>query len=123
MVLQSSITSVFRQGGGDGAPSTRGLRIGTSLRFVPAARFREEGRVDLLRKMPRHGVRAPRLALILGNMKKNSESLMLFTVMKNLRKIGYVLKLYALKDGEARTKWEEIGVLKVSLWTLLKLKK
>lgn len=109
MVLQSSITSVFRQGGGDGAPSTRGLRIGTSLRFVPAARFREEGRVDLLRKMPRHGVRAPRLALILGNMKKNSESLMLFTVMKNLRKIGYVLKLYALKDGEARTKWEEIG--------------
>ncbi|XP_021850387.2 uncharacterized protein [Spinacia oleracea] len=42
-------------------------------------------------------------------MKKNSESLMLFTVMKNLRHIGYMLKLYALKDGEARTMWEEIG--------------
>lgn len=42
-------------------------------------------------------------------MKKNSESLMLFTVMKNLRRIGYMLKLYALKDGEARTTWEEIG--------------
>uniref|UniRef100_A0A803KUK3 Glycosyl transferase family 1 domain-containing protein n=1 Tax=Chenopodium quinoa TaxID=63459 RepID=A0A803KUK3_CHEQI len=109
MVLQSSITSVFRQGGDGGDASTRGLRLGTGLRFVASARFRDEGRLDLLRKLPRSGVRPPKLALILGNLKKNSESLMLFTVMKNLRHIGYTLKLYALKDGEARTMWEEIG--------------
>ncbi|KAL2930626.1 Dimethyladenosine transferase [Bienertia sinuspersici] len=111
MVLQSSITSVFRQGvnGGETSSLRRGLKLGTVLRFVPPMKFRQQGRVDMMRKMHRNGVRPPRLALVLGNMKKNSESLMLFTVMKNLRHAGYVLKLYALKDGEARTMWEEIG--------------
>ncbi|CAO2842179.1 unnamed protein product [Amaranthus hypochondriacus] len=109
MVLQSSITSVFRQGVNVGGMSSQGLKLGTSLRFVPSMRYREEGRLDLLRKLPRIGVRAPRIALILGNMKKNSETLMLFTLMKNLRHIGYKLKCYALNDGEARAMWEEIG--------------
>lgn len=38
---------------------------------------------------------------ILGNMKKNPQSLMLITVMKNLQKLGYVVKVMVLKflDG------------------------
>ncbi|XP_028095481.1 DEAD-box ATP-dependent RNA helicase 56-like isoform X2 [Camellia sinensis] len=46
---------------------------------------------------------------ILGNMKKDPASLMLFTVTKKLHKLGYVLKIYPLEDGKARSMWEEIG--------------
>lgn len=89
--------------------SKHALRVGSSLRFVGPSRFHDDGRLDQLRKEGRNGVRPPRLALLLGNTKKNPQSLMLFTVMKNLQKLGYMLKLYALKDGEGRTVWEEIG--------------
>ncbi|KAK9707033.1 hypothetical protein RND81_07G168600 [Saponaria officinalis] len=109
MVLQSSITSVFRQSGGGRAVERRALTFGTALRFVAPKKFQLEGRLDQLRMENRSGLRPPKLAVILGNMKMNPEALMLFTVMKNLQHIGYMLKLYALEDGEARTKWEEIG--------------
>ncbi|XP_059666007.1 uncharacterized protein LOC132311881 isoform X2 [Cornus florida] len=42
-------------------------------------------------------------------MKKDPPSLMLSTVMKNLQGLGYVLKIYAMEDGEARSMWEKIG--------------
>ncbi|KAH9610710.1 hypothetical protein KSS87_021701 [Heliosperma pusillum] len=115
MLLQSSITSVFRQGGGRAhrrlpAP---GITFGTFLSFHSPNRFLFQGRrhIHHLRMDNTNfsALRPPKLALILGNLKKNPESLMLFTVMKNLRHIGYMLKLYALKDGEARAMWEEIG--------------
>ncbi|KAL9242083.1 hypothetical protein vseg_016119 [Gypsophila vaccaria] len=109
VVLQSSITSVFRQSGGGRGLGRRALKVGTSLRFVAPKRFLLEGRLDQLRMENRSGLRPPKLALILGNMKRSPEALMLFTVMKSLQHIGYTLKLYALDDGEARTKWEEIG--------------
>lgn len=64
MVLQSSITSVFRQVGNGGAASTRGLPFGTKLRFVASTRFQEEGRLDRMRMMRSNGVRPPRLALV-----------------------------------------------------------
>ncbi|KAF5453388.1 hypothetical protein F2P56_028293 [Juglans regia] len=108
MVLQSSITSVFRQGSERGRSLREGLRFGSTLKFVPAVVSRRDG-LDSLRSEPRIGVRAPRLALILGNMKKNPESLMLITVMKNLQKLGYVLKIFATEDGQARSMWEQIG--------------
>ncbi|XP_059458280.1 uncharacterized protein LOC132187862 [Corylus avellana] len=108
MVLQSSITSVFSKSGDRGRSLRDGLRFGSTLKFVPARVSRGDG-LDLLRSEPRIGVRAPRLALILGDMKKNPQSLMLITVIKNLQKLGYVVKIFALKDGKARTMWEQIG--------------
>ncbi|CAI9091230.1 OLC1v1026198C2 [Oldenlandia corymbosa var. corymbosa] len=115
MVLQSSIMSVFRQGGGGSEWdksrwSVRDdLKLGTSLHFVPSKRFELHGGLDQLRNQPRIGVRPPRLGLILGNMEKNPSSLMLTTVMKNLKGLGYLIKIYALQDGDARLIWEEIG--------------
>ncbi|KAE7997107.1 hypothetical protein FH972_001769 [Carpinus fangiana] len=108
MVLQSSITSVFRQSGDRGRSLRDGLRFGSALKFVPARVSRSDG-LDSLRLEPRIGVRAPRLALILGDMKKNPQSLMLITVIKNLQRLGYVVKIFALKDGKARIMWEKIG--------------
>uniref|UniRef100_A0A7C9DJQ0 Uncharacterized protein n=1 Tax=Opuntia streptacantha TaxID=393608 RepID=A0A7C9DJQ0_OPUST len=64
IVLQSSITSVFRQGGEKGGASKHGLRVGSSLRFVGLSRFHDDGRLDQLRKEGRNGVRPPRLALV-----------------------------------------------------------
>ena len=64
IVLQSSITSVFRQGGEKGGASKHGLRVGSSLRFVGPSRFHDDGRLDQLRKEGRNGVRPPRLALV-----------------------------------------------------------
>lgn len=110
MVLQSSITAVFRQGSDRGGrrSNREGLRIGSTLKFLPPRVSRSDG-LDSLRSEPRIGVRAPRLALILGNMEKNPQSLMLITVMKNLQKLGYELKIFALEDGKARSMWEQMG--------------
>jgi hypothetical protein len=63
MVLQSSITLVFRQGGDRGRSLREGLRFGSTLKFVPARVSWRDG-LDSLRSEPRIGVRAPRLALV-----------------------------------------------------------
>ncbi|KAA8539217.1 hypothetical protein F0562_025909 [Nyssa sinensis] len=112
MVLQSSITSLFRPGSERGRLVREGLKFGSSLKFFPwrtARWFKEGGGLDRLRSEPRIGVRPPRLGLILGNMKKDPFSLMLFTVMRNLQRLGYVIKIFAVKDGEARSMWKKIG--------------
>ena len=67
MVLQSSITSVFRQGSDRGRWLREGLKLGSTLRFVPgrlARRLAEGDGLDHLRNVPRIAVRAPRLALV-----------------------------------------------------------
>ncbi|RVW76210.1 hypothetical protein CK203_048964 [Vitis vinifera] len=66
---------------------------------------------------------------ILGNMKKNPPSLMLFTVIKNLQGLGYLFKvifcdiylhsfeeinlfarmIYAVHDDNSRSIWEQLG--------------
>ncbi|XP_011016190.1 PREDICTED: uncharacterized protein LOC105119720 [Populus euphratica] len=116
ILLQSSITGmvVFSKGWIDHRRSIReGLMSGTTLKFVPGLRSRlllEGHGLDHVRVLAnRVGLRPPRLAVILGNMKKDPQSLMLLSVMKNLRKLGYALKIYALGDGETRTMWEDIG--------------
>ena len=65
MVLQSSITAVFRQGSDRGGRrlNREGLRIGSTLKFLPPRVSRSDG-LDSLRSEPRIGVRAPRLALV-----------------------------------------------------------
>nr|XP_027104880.1 uncharacterized protein LOC113725741 isoform X1 [Coffea arabica] len=115
MVLQSSIMPVFRQGGGGSERGKRpwpvrdDLKLGSSLHFEPQRRFQLHDGLDRLRSQPRIGVRPPRIGLILGNMNKDPSSLMLSTVMKNLKGLGYLFKIYALQDGDAREVWEEIG--------------
>ncbi|KAL3838248.1 hypothetical protein ACJIZ3_022839 [Penstemon smallii] len=110
MVLQSSIMSVFRQGDRMRWPWS-GLKLGSSLEFVPRRQRLElnGSRLEWLRSQPRIGIRPPRICLILGNMKKDPSALMLYSVMKNLKGLGYLLKIYALGDGRALSIWQEIG--------------
>ncbi|XP_047956041.1 uncharacterized protein LOC125201826 isoform X1 [Salvia hispanica] len=123
MVMQSSIMLAFRQGvGGDRRMRWRwsvkeGLELGSSLEFVPQRRIDLNGsRLDSLRSQPRLGVRPPRIALILGNMKTDPSALLMYSLMKNLKGLGYLLKLYALKDGRARSIWQELGGPVSILW-------
>ncbi|KAG2310201.1 hypothetical protein Bca52824_021758 [Brassica carinata] len=46
---------------------------------------------------------------ILGNMRKDPRTLMLLSVMKNLQKLGYVFKVFAVENGEARPLWEQLA--------------
>lgn len=67
MVLQSSITSVFRQGSERGRLLREGLKFGSTLRFVPgriSRRIMEGDGLDRIRNQARIGVRPPRLALV-----------------------------------------------------------
>lgn len=67
MVLQSSITSVFRQGSDKARLLREGLKLGSTLRFVPrriARRLEEGNGLDRLRNETRTALRAPRLALV-----------------------------------------------------------
>lgn len=118
MVLQTSIMSVFRQGNESGRAVRTGLKFGSSLEFVPwriEKRMELGGGIEWLRNQPRVVVRPPKLAIILGHMKSDSSTLMLFTVLKNLQGLGYMLKIYATEDGEARFIRDKIGVQVVVL--------
>jgi hypothetical protein len=67
MVMQSSITSVFRQHNERARDLRHDLKFGTSLKFVPgkvSQRFLSGDGLDRLRSQPRIGVRAPRIALV-----------------------------------------------------------
>ncbi|XP_020588372.1 uncharacterized protein LOC110030135 isoform X3 [Phalaenopsis equestris] len=41
-------------------------------------------------------------------MGRDSQSLLLLTLGRSLKELGYVLSAFALEDGEARTLWENI---------------
>uniref|UniRef100_A0A7N0SVT9 Glycosyl transferase family 1 domain-containing protein n=1 Tax=Kalanchoe fedtschenkoi TaxID=63787 RepID=A0A7N0SVT9_KALFE len=114
VVMQSSITSVFRAGTERKVTSVReGLTLGSSLKFEPSRalirRFEERGGLDRLRREARIGVRPPRIALILGSSNKEPSSLGLFTVMKNLKELGYSFEIYAVEHGVAQSFWEKLG--------------
>ncbi|WJX13919.1 hypothetical protein P8452_04253 [Trifolium repens] len=112
MVMQSSITSVFRQHNERARDLRHDLKFGTSLKFVPgkvSQRFLSGDGLDRLRSQPRIGVRAPRIALILGHMTVDPQSLMLVTVIQNLQKLGYVLKIFEVGRGNTHSIWENIG--------------
>ncbi|XP_044461248.1 uncharacterized protein LOC123192677 isoform X2 [Mangifera indica] len=106
MVLQSSIASVF--GSEVRRPVREAVKFGTRLRFVPRPGLHGVG-LDRLRAQRRNGVRPPRIGLILGNMTKDPQSLMLITVVKNLQRLGYVFKIYAVENGTSHSMWEQIG--------------
>ncbi|BAT99896.1 hypothetical protein VIGAN_10143800 [Vigna angularis var. angularis] len=66
MVMQNSITFVFRQRAERGRYRLEGLRFGTTLRFVPgrvSQGFLSGNRLDRIRSQPRLGVRPPRITL------------------------------------------------------------
>lgn len=115
MVLQTSIMTVFNE---RGKVVRTSLKFGSSLEFVPwriEKRIEVEGGIEWLRNQPRVVVRPPTLAIILGHMKIDSSTLMLFTMLKNLQGLGYTLKIYATADGEAGFIWDKIGVQVVVL--------
>lgn len=115
MVLQTSIMTVFNE---RGKVVRTSLKFGSSLKFVPwriEKRIEVEGGIEWLRNQPRVVVRPPTLAIILGHMKIDSSTLMLFTMLKNLQGLGYTLKIYATADGEAGFIWDKIGVQVVVL--------
>lgn len=69
VVLQSSITSVFRSGSEGKVMSVReGLTSGSSLKFFPSKelvrRLNESRRLDQMRSEARIGVRPPSIALV-----------------------------------------------------------
>ncbi|KAL5981828.1 hypothetical protein ACLOJK_015894 [Asimina triloba] len=109
-VLQSSMTTGPRSGR-DGRRSLHGgSMIGSALRFRVGRRFEAlGGRIERLRMEGRSGIRRPALAFVLGSMKKDHSSLILLSVVKNLQKLQYVLKVYAVEEGEAHPLWDEIG--------------
>ncbi|XP_027936083.1 uncharacterized protein LOC114191105 [Vigna unguiculata] len=112
MVMQNSITSVFRQRAERNRYRLEGLRFGTTLRFVPgrvSQGFLSGNGLDRIRSQPRPAVRPPRIALILGHMTIDPQSLMLVTVIRNLQKLGYVFKIFAVGHGKAHSIWESIG--------------
>ncbi|XP_027364871.1 uncharacterized protein LOC113871967 isoform X2 [Abrus precatorius] len=112
MVMQNSITSVFRQRSERGRYLRQGLKFGTTLKFVPgkaSQRFLSGHGLDRLRSQPRIGIRAPRIALILGHMMIDPQTLMLVTVIRNLQKLGYVFKIFAVRHGKAHSIWENVG--------------
>ncbi|KAI5399483.1 uncharacterized protein LOC127091508 [Lathyrus oleraceus] len=112
IALQSSITSVFRQRNEHSLNLRQGLKFGSTLKFVPgkvSQKFLSGDGLDRLRSLPRIAVRAPRIALVLGHMTVDPQSLMLVTVIQNLQKLGYVFKIFAVGRGNARPMWEKIG--------------
>ncbi|KAL5709702.1 hypothetical protein ACHQM5_020360 [Ranunculus cassubicifolius] len=112
MLLQSSMTSVFRRGSEKRGVIRDGLKYGGSLRFHPVRildRFAKKGGLDRSRMEHKVALRNPRLAIVLGNMKKDPSALMMFTVLKSLKGLGYQLKIYAVEDGNARSLWEQLG--------------
>lgn len=56
----------------------------------------------------RSGVRPPRIALVAG-LNKDSQSLMLLTLVKGLKELGYIFTVFALENGEDHSLWEHVG--------------
>ncbi|XP_023550213.1 uncharacterized protein LOC111808462 isoform X1 [Cucurbita pepo subsp. pepo] len=113
MLLQNSISLTSRSGSEKERWLMERIKFGSSLKFVPgriSRRLVEGDGLDEVRKEDRHGVRAPRLALILGSMENDPQSLMLVTVMKNVQKLGYVLEIFTVESGSKHSMWRQIGV-------------
>ncbi|KAK1266144.1 hypothetical protein QJS04_geneDACA000237 [Acorus gramineus] len=84
----------------------------SSLRFVPfriQRRIQTQGGLDQLRQEEGLRIYPPRLALVLEGLKKDPTSMMLYSVSTNLRKLGYILTIYAVEDGETHPLWERFG--------------
>ncbi|KAK1283554.1 hypothetical protein QJS10_CPB21g00300 [Acorus calamus] len=85
----------------------------SALKFVPLRiqqriEMRDDA-LDRLREEERLRIYPPRLALVLGSLRKDPTSLMLYSVSMNLQKLGYILTIYAVEDGETHSLWEHIG--------------
>lgn len=86
-----------------------GLKFGSTLKFVPSRQLAEGGGLDRARSERRIGVRPPRLALVLGNLRKDPQFLMLFSIVSNLKKLGYTFQIYAVEYGKALPVWKDVA--------------
>ncbi|XP_016900299.2 uncharacterized protein LOC103489564 [Cucumis melo] len=112
--LESLMTSVFLKRSEKAWSRDAELKLGMTLKFAPQRiprKFIEGNEVDRLHSDNRFGFRKPRLALILRSMEKDSQSLFLITVMKNMKELGYAFEIFAVANGEARQMWQELGRL------------
>ncbi|WOK98770.1 hypothetical protein Cni_G07482 [Canna indica] len=109
-------TSVGRPGevasrNGDGG--LQGRPPGSILRFVPSdlmRRFEQHrGALDSLRSERRFGLRPPRLALVIEDTYKDSNSLMLLTLVKSLIELGYTFTVFTLGNNRAHILWQSVG--------------
>ncbi|XP_042469311.1 uncharacterized protein LOC122052005 isoform X2 [Zingiber officinale] len=106
---------------GDEGPSefpssiTGGRRrpTGSVIRFVPSdlARRFEEHRLALYRRRSesRLGLRPPRLALVIEGAYKDSDLVMLFTLVKSLMDLRYTFMVFILEDNTSQFLWQNIG--------------
>ncbi|XP_072963203.1 uncharacterized protein [Typha angustifolia] len=94
---------------------SRGARrpSGSVLRFVPPSvlgRFEQwEGLERERSERGSLGIRPPRLALIIGTMGIDPQSLMLLTLAKSLTELGYQFTVYTVEDGGASYLWVDAG--------------
>ncbi|URE34295.1 Glycosyl transferases group 1 [Musa troglodytarum] len=100
---------VSRIGGG----GRRARPVGSVLRFVPSdlmRRFEEQrSALDRRRSDGRLGLRPPRLALVIEDTYKDSNSLMLLTLVKSLMDLGYTFMIFTLENNEAHFLWQSVG--------------
>ncbi|XP_022139219.1 uncharacterized protein LOC111010187 [Momordica charantia] len=114
LFLESRMTSVFMKKREKAWSRDAELELGMTLKFVPQRiprRFIEGNELDRMRSEDHRGVRKPRLALILRNTEKDPQSLLLITVMKNMKELGYVFEIFAVGIGKACQMWQQLGRL------------
>ncbi|KAG9441744.1 hypothetical protein H6P81_017598 [Aristolochia fimbriata] len=110
LVMQSSMMAGFRPGGGERLKDGKMLR--KCLKFAPLSIWKSSRRRESLEHFQLErssGTREPRLAFVVGSMKKDSSSLLLLTVVKRLQQIGYRSTIFAIEHGEVYSLWEQIG--------------
>ncbi|WVZ57530.1 hypothetical protein U9M48_007906 [Paspalum notatum var. saurae] len=102
------------EGGGDAPPRPEGV-VRFSASRVALRAFDGASRLDAARSEPRRwaGLAPVRVALAVGNMNIDAQSLMLATVAKSLVGLGYEVEVLTFTDGKARDIWENICLVNV----------
>ncbi|OEL23351.1 hypothetical protein BAE44_0015636 [Dichanthelium oligosanthes] len=104
--------------GGEAPPRPEGGGAGV-MRFsasrVALRAFDGESRLEAARSERRRwaGLAPVRVALAVGNMNIDAQSLMLATVAKSLVGLGYEVEVLAFTDGKARDIWENICLVNI----------
>ncbi|KAF8697840.1 hypothetical protein HU200_035330 [Digitaria exilis] len=106
------------EGGGEAPPSPEGGDAGL-MRFsasrVALRAFDGESRLEAARSERRRwaGLAPVRVALAVGNLNIDAQSLMLATVAKSLVGLGYEVEVLAFTDGKALDIWENICLVNI----------
>ncbi|GJM91379.1 hypothetical protein PR202_ga07742 [Eleusine coracana subsp. coracana] len=96
---------------------------GMMMRFLASRAFDGESRLEAARSERRWwaGLAPVRLALVVGSMNIDAQSLMLATLAKSLTNLGYEVEVLAFANGKARDIWENICHVQVVNYASLKV--